>query len=101
MFSSTYDGERAAAAAHADRILKSAGLTWEQLLTEPPQGSGTSRRREDALVTPGVVLARYGDSLTGWERGFLVSLLRRREPRTGRQQEVFAGIRDRVMGGAP
>ena len=98
MFSSTYDGERAAAAALADRIVRGSGITWEQLLQPLPPKPETSRRREVGL-TPGEILAQHGGDLTGWAKGFLVSLMRQQRHRwSARQVEVLNDIRGRVSG---
>ncbi len=99
LFSSNHVGERAEAARRADALVRAAGLTWPDLLQQNGSGAQTfepSRRRDNAL-SPGEILARHGDSLTGWERGFLVSLIRQRRW-SARQSEIFSEIRERVAG---
>jgi len=101
LFGSDHDGERAAAALKADRMVRAAGLTWLDVLrVEVPGASKSQSHRRRAVMTPGELLARYGNELTGWERGFLASLIRRPGRWTARQSEVFSEIRDRVAGGA-
>jgi hypothetical protein len=101
LFSSNHVGERAAAAHKADEIVRAAGLTWPDVLrTERPDAGKFQSSRHRALLTPGELLARYENKLTGWERGFIASLIRRPGRWTARQTEVFAAIRDRVAGGA-
>ena len=46
MFSSNHMGERANAAAMADKIVRSAGLTWDQLFSKPPQAAKPSSLEE-------------------------------------------------------
>lgn len=98
MFSSTFDGERANAASLADRIVKDAGLTWEILLSAGARfAPKVSRRRDTCDPTPGEILAHHGAALTGWEKGFLATLIRRpREFWSPRQIEVLAEIRTRI-----
>ncbi len=101
LLGSAHHGERAAAALKADRMVRAAGLTWPDVLhaDQTARGnSGTNRRQH--VVTPGEILARYGNQLTGWERGFIASLIRRPGRWTARQTEIFVEIRDRVAGGA-
>jgi hypothetical protein len=101
MLGSAHDGERAAAALKADGMVRAAGLTWLDVLrVEVPGASKSQSHRRRAVMTPGELLARYGNELTGWERGFIASLIRRPGRWTARQTEVFAEIRDRVAGGA-
>jgi hypothetical protein len=104
LFGSTHIGERAAAAAKADAIVRAAGLTWPDVLTQSVVGGGYSQtsRRHEAPMTPGMILARHGDKLTGWERGFLTSLLKSPSHRwSAKQNDALAGIRARFAGRAP
>ena len=94
MFSSNHIGERAAAAAKADAIVRGAGLTWPDVLNSnraSAHKSETSWRRE---LTPAMILATYGAALTGWERCFLAGLVKRPNW-TKRQREVLADIQGR------
>lgn len=86
MFSSAHDGERATAAAMADRIIRAAGLTWPELLaprparptTFEPQG-GPSAGSWRAVVA---FCRTRQDILTGWEVHFLANLVGCRRPST-------------------
>jgi hypothetical protein len=99
LLGSDHIGERAAAAAQADRIVRAAGLTWPDILSPPNTSTAKVRKRHRAGPTPGEILARHGERLTGWERGFLTSLIR--QPMwSPRQFEVFESICERVVGAA-
>jgi hypothetical protein len=99
LFSSDHVGERAEAARRADALVRLAGLTWPELLGAELPGAGkfgTSRPRESRL-SPGQILARHGAALTGWEKQFLTTLIRR-PGWSHRQTEIFREIQDRVAG---
>jgi hypothetical protein len=68
MFSSDHDGERASAAAMADKIVRAHGLTWAEIIL--PQ-------RHSIEEQIGIALAGL-DALTRWERGFIYSINGRR-----------------------
>ena len=99
MFGSDHLGERAAAAAKAHDLVRGAGLTWPDVLashasqSETHRGDGPQRawRRE---LTPAIILATYGAGLTGWERCFLATLVKRPHW-SAKQHEVLDGIRAR------
>jgi hypothetical protein len=100
LFSSDHVGERAAAAARADRIVRDAGLTWSEILkadnpretaSEPP-----SRRRDNPMSPSEILACRNSSRLTDWERRFLSTLAARRSRWTDRQYEVFEEIRKSV-----
>ena len=95
LFSSSHMGERAAAAAKADAIVRGAGLTWTDLLAQDHArgNSETSWRRE---LSPAVILATYSAALTQWERHFLATLVQRPNLST-KQREVLDGIRARFQ----
>jgi hypothetical protein len=96
LFSSNHMGERAAAAAKADAIVRGAGLTWPDVLAPTlaaPRQSETSWRRE---LSPAVILATYGAALTGWEKNFLAGLVKHSNW-TAKQREVLAGIQARFQ----
>jgi hypothetical protein len=65
MLGSAHDGERAAAAAMADKFVRDYGLTWPQVIS--PRSAHTT----DELV--GLVLANL-PALTRWERGFIYGI---------------------------
>jgi hypothetical protein len=95
MFGSSFGGERAVAAALADKLVRDAGLTWQAVLTEPPATLPLSRPvgwRELAAACH----ARP-HSLTPWERDFVAGL--GRFPRlSAKQSATLRGIADRVLG---
>jgi hypothetical protein len=100
MFSSDHMGERAAAAKKADKLVRAAKLTWPDILNSERPGGNKFQAppRRDAL-TAGDILARYGDRLTGWEKGFLVSLVRRPCRMSARQAEILEEIRAKCAAG--
>jgi hypothetical protein len=97
MFSSSHMGERAAAAAKADAIVRGAGLTWPDVLASnlmsAAADSHTSWRRD---LTPAVILATYGAALNEWEKRFLAGLVKRPNW-SPKQREVFADILGRFQ----
>jgi hypothetical protein len=109
MFGSAYDGERATAAAMADRELRAAGLTWEQLVEAAQRGLAAP----SATRTPGATAANGGRTapvvewlcqhqhlLSSWERGFVEDLRERwRGPLTAKQSEKLRDIERRLRAG--
>jgi hypothetical protein len=81
MFGSDHDGERASAAAVADRLVRGLGLTWPEIILP---------RRHTVEEQIGVALANL-DALTTWERGFIYSINGRRSLST-KQQDLLASI---------
>jgi hypothetical protein len=68
MFGSDHDGERAAAAAKADQLIRSHGLTWREVIRLPV----TAPESLSGLI--GWCLANGDDVLNAWERCFLAGL---------------------------
>lgn len=72
MLGSSYDGERANAAAACTRLLHDHGLTWREVLAAPaakpagPPPTGWRAIVAECLLMP--------ERLTEWERGFLRNL---------------------------
>jgi hypothetical protein len=95
---SDFEGERAAAALLATRLLKSRGLIWSEVVLPPPARPASKRAQPDEQPwrrTVGKLLARPG-SLRAWEREeFLPSLLRFESPK---QSRCLRAIADRVLG---
>ncbi len=98
---SDYDGERAAAGLLATRFLRSAGLSWEQLIRDGsphamPQGSVVAWRSDLELCQ------RHVAALTPWEQGFVANIARRSRL-TFKQRATLSEIADalRQEGGAP
>ena len=65
MFGSAHDGERASAAAMADKLVRSLGVTWPEIIR--PQTAETIPEKI------GLALANV-DALSLWERDFLCSV---------------------------
>ena len=95
LFSSNHDGERAAAAWQADRIVRAAGLTWLELLVNDQHAQPQTYH-----TSPRDILTRYSADLTVWERTFLDGIARRPGTLSARQMQIFLEIRRRVTGGA-
>ena len=77
LLSSEHDGERAAAGLLATRLLKSANVTWEQLLSD-----NAPARLASAQPRPGLgwrievaFCQRHPTLLTPWEQRFINSLV--------------------------
>jgi hypothetical protein len=68
MFGSTQDGERASAAAAADRIIRASGLSWLDFF------QGGIRREPESLSELEAWLLSHRDLLSVWEVGFLSTL---------------------------
>ena len=98
MFGSTHDGERAAAAALADRLVRSAGLSWGDVIRAPALPPrpliGTAGCIDLAAAIAGF------HTLTLWEQRFVVSL-RGRPSMSNRQREVLRGIAAKVRSRGP
>ncbi len=81
LLASDRDGERAAAAWQASRIIKSAGLTWEEVLARPSlppphlNRAASDPQRPDAVWFDDARLAqRHVAELTPWERQFIAKI---------------------------
>ena len=68
LFSSHHDGERASAAAKADEILRSLGLTWRDIVLNKPAPAGRSIEAQIAEILA------YISALNAWEKKFIRSL---------------------------
>jgi hypothetical protein len=98
LLSSDRDGEVLAAPKAADRLVRNAGMQWDQILSQqvPP----TARHSDDGdhpIQWRSTVQAclRHPAALTQWEIDFLRSLLRFDEPSV-KQAAVLAKIADRL-----
>lgn len=98
---SDFDGERAAAGLLATRILRAAGLTWDDLVhngtvcgpSRPdtkPSRPGASHARPNPLMQ----CFRHLDHLSEWELNFVRSLEGRIKPPTPSQAAKLAQIAD-------
>jgi hypothetical protein len=82
---SEHDGERAAAGLLATRLLKSAGVTWDQVVGVPaarPRLSAPAWRSEIEACL------KHAGLLTQWERRFLRDLLSRGVLSTRQHEKV-------------
>lgn len=86
MFGSDHVGERAAAAAKADKLVRAKGLTWFQVLRTEP-----SFRDQIKFAL------EHDDLLSAWEREFLTSIRRQRkltEKQLAVLEDICAKVRD-------
>ncbi len=90
MLGSAHVGEVLAAARQAERMRRSAGVTWADLLA-PAALSAAALPRLSAAEALGVCW-RARDRLTRWECGFVAGLAARRRPLTPRQAAVLRSI---------
>ena len=93
---SDHDGERAAAALAAHRLVTKIGLTWNQVLDPPPAEHrlpelGTWRKTVAELL-------QHPGSLRAWEAKFLADLPNFRRISV-KQRYCLKEIADRVLGG--
>jgi hypothetical protein len=92
LFSSDFEGERANAAALADRLLRSHGLRWVDVLSAsrlpPPDPPAWQSTVAACRARP--------DRLSAWERDFLAELATYRHPPSGKQADILARIAARV-----
>lgn len=97
LLGSDHAGERDAAALAASRILKAAGLSWDELLC---RGPAPEEHREPLLgvwrQTCAELAKRPGD-LRVWEKRFASDLPAFRRI-TSKQRYILASIADRVLG---
>jgi hypothetical protein len=87
MFGSAHEGERANAAALADRLVRQLGLQWGDVLVPPP-----AEWQQIALVCRAHVHV-----LNDREGDFLDNIARLRKPPTDRQLDWLTAIYDRVQ----
>jgi hypothetical protein len=98
MLGSDHDGEVLNAGRLASRLIRGAGLTWDQVLTVP---SGPARPPPDPPKPPdwrsavAACCARTA-RLTQWERDFLAELATYRHAPSDRQTEILGRIHARV-----
>jgi hypothetical protein len=87
MFGSHHDGERASAAAMADRLVRDLGLTWPEIINPHHQ-----HWREPETIAEQIDTAlAHAEALSEWERGFVCSVngCQRLSPK---QRNVLDGI---------
>ena len=76
MLGSAHDGERAVAAAEADELVRSRGLTWSDVVARPQSASASSEAwHESETIREKIDAAlRYRGLLNAWEASFLLDL---------------------------
>ncbi len=103
LFGSDHDGERATAAAMADRLIRAAGLTWADVIAPraapaPALAAPREAASGDWRAVATACRQRH-DLLTAWESKFLASLIGHRRP-TAKQLSVLSNIAAKVFGAA-
>lgn len=96
---SDFDGERAAAGLLATRMLRAAGIGWDDLLTAPkPQQAGGGTRGGHGPWSPdgdGLTLClKWLGELSAWETRFVLDLRQKRRPFTPAQRAKIEQIAD-------
>ena len=87
MFSSDHDGERATAAAKADKLIRSHGLRWSDVIAPVP--ISTIERIRFALG--------HIDMLSRWEHGFLLGI-RGKQTLSEKQTRILDQIMSKLGG---
>jgi len=95
LLGSAYDGEVLVAARKADALVRAHGLTWGDVITPTPALVQWREPRDgDTLDTVRVCLALDDAPLTAWDIRFLVSISRREQPLSEKQQRQLDRIVD-------
>jgi hypothetical protein len=95
MFGSEHSGERAAAAALADKIVREHGLDWFQVITATRHYEPLPDSEAEELVRFALDGAEY---LNEWERNFLLNI-RGRAHLTEKQWDTLQSITRKARGG--
>jgi hypothetical protein len=76
LFGSNHDGERAAAAAKADTLVRKRGLTWDDVFIPAPKARSNKKRWREPKTTEQklALLRRNFDEFTDWERDFIIGV---------------------------
>src|SRR4051812_30721079 len=85
LFGSDHAGERANAAAAADRLVQQAGGRWPDVILPalpPPNGHGRIADQIDFVLD-------FPDALNEWEHRFTLSLARQRRPLSEKQRAIL------------
>jgi hypothetical protein len=99
MFGSDHDGERASAAALADKLVRSLGLTWFEVVSGCKPSLLSREPRSETVAAMVECIFLYGeDLLTAWEEDFLRGVygrehLTRKQLR--RLNEIYAKVTQR------
>ena len=102
MFGSDHAGERANAAAAADRLVRQAGMRWPDVISPPPPPSPGSADIGDAKKAI-AFCRRFPAVLTQWEARFLASVAAQQFRLTRKQRGVLVRLvaKCRAAGGRP
>ena len=94
---SDHDGERAAAGLLATRLLRAAGVGWNDLISSGARQTPGGTREERAPPPPGgdlTVCLKWLAELTAWETKFVCDLRQKRRPLSPAQAAKLAQIAD-------
>lgn len=91
MFVSNHLGERASAAAKADKLLRSHGLRWSDVIAPVPSGT-TAEKIAFALANIG--------GLSMWERGFIYTVNGNKTKLSAKQLVILDQIIEKIGCGA-
>jgi hypothetical protein len=97
LFSSAHDGERAAAALLADQLVRTAGLTWQQIIPNPVLTTSTPIEPADDLDNVDICLANL-DALTPWELDFVHGVAEWRGPLSEKQIRLLRRLAAKARG---
>ena len=99
LLGSDHDGEVAAAGRRAHQLLQGAGLTWPEVIGQPPPESPhCPPRRWRRPATPSdaaAICLQWPEALSAWESEFCKSVLGRRRI-SPKQAEVLARVVGKV-----
>jgi hypothetical protein len=96
---SPYEGERAAAGLIASRMIREAGLTWQELLEpEPPPLPPPPKAEQLHWRDMIAICRRRPELLSQWEWGFLKSLAGFSRL-SSKQLEVLGRLTEKVLAG--
>jgi hypothetical protein len=99
MLGSDHDGEVLNAARLADRLVRSAGATWHDVVRPPAMPAPTDDdplRRFPSCVAACIFVLKRRDLLTEWERAFVPSVAECRRP-SPKQNAVLRKLVLRAM----
>jgi hypothetical protein len=102
LLGSEHEGERAAAALKADRLVRECGLTWEQIIARPAAFRASAVSASPAVSDHRVAAACaliFGRGLSRWETDFLYNIAQRRQAPTPCQAEALRRILDAIRDG--
>jgi hypothetical protein len=96
MFGSDHAGERANAAAAADKLIREAGLRWPDVIFPALPSSPRRQHHVETAADAIEFLLDHEEELTAWERDFARSLRRQRSPISQKQITILEQLRKKV-----